>query len=494
MKKINFKKGYVTLMAILFMAVLLLVSVGLGGFAISYNRLQRAELRRAESFAIAEAGLDWVKWYLTHYPNDMDLDSTNGSSDDYPGTITVDYKDETGTVVGKYEVELTPNAPCGTVTSVDVYVKGWVLGDEGNYRKVRARLARPSVAEYSYIYNSYVWAGDDRTIYGPYHSNDQVRMDGTNLSTVSSHLTSKNSHDGVYTSPSNNPKPNKDLWQFPVDEIDFGRITVDMNVMKTLAQDATHGGNHYYGNTGSGKYGYVVELKGGVYDVKRVNSVVSLTARNNRDGTHHNYLPTGTLTSIATDKKIPAGCSVLFFDDDVWIKGTLDTKVTIGVKDPNPSRNAQVTVIDDIVYSTQSGEAGLVLVSEGDVEIGLTADSANDDSNGNGHADLWLNGVFIAQKGRFGRDHYRTSDLPSAYDPYVKREFNSHDQTSLIINGSVISNQRGGTQWVNGSGTYISGYEKRENYYNVFTSLNPPVLTPSTSQEYSYISWREVYK
>ncbi|MEK9147401.1 MAG: hypothetical protein AAB593_00575, partial [Patescibacteria group bacterium] len=91
---------------------------------------------------------------------------------------------------------------------------------------------------------------------------------------------------------------------------------------------------------------------------------------------------------------------------------------------------------------------------------------------------MLLFGIFIAQKGTFGRDHYQSN-----YNPWYKR-------SKLEVSGSIISNKRVGTKWTC-SGTYCSGYNLRENSYDANQTINPPPLTPFSDDEYQIIKWEE---
>jgi hypothetical protein len=84
-----------------------------------------------------------------------------------------------------------------------------------------------------------------------------------------------------------------------------------------------------------------------------------------------------------------------------------------------------------------------------------------------------LRGIFIAQKGRFSRNHY-----PG----------NIRDE--LEIYGSVISNGRVGTQWVSGS-QVISGYLKRESYFDSNLVYNPPPFVPYITPDFKIVKWEE---
>ena len=85
-----------------------------------------------------------------------------------------------------------------------------------------------------------------------------------------------------------------------------------------------------------------------------------------------------------------------------------------------------------------------------------------------------LRGIYIAQKGHFGRNHY----------PLNTKE-------KIEIYGSIVSNGRVGTQWTSGS-SVVSGYLKRENYIDSELIYSPPPFVPSTSPEFNILDWEEI--
>ena len=84
----------------------------------------------------------------------------------------------------------------------------------------------------------------------------------------------------------------------------------------------------------------------------------------------------------------------------------------------------------------------------------------------------------MAQKGRFGRDHYTAS-------PW-------YDRAKMEIYGSIVSKKRVGTQWTYSGGGFASGYRIREDSYDRKLMENPPPMTPFSDDEYSFIKWEEM--
>ena len=171
-------RGVTILLVVAFMGILSLLLTTLTSFEFTQSRYGRALLARETAVNVAEAGLEYYRWFLAHNPNNL----TNGTGVAGPYTYTV--TDPQGGTVGTASLSIVGNSSCGVVQSIDITSRGTTVSDSLYPRTLFARYARPSVAEYSYVVNSNVWAGSDRQITGPYFSNGGIRMDGTNNSTV----------------------------------------------------------------------------------------------------------------------------------------------------------------------------------------------------------------------------------------------------------------------------------------------------------------------
>lgn len=467
------RKGSILLLTLVFAGVFAMIMASLAGFLLTQQKVERAKSDREQAIQIAEAGLDYYKWFLAHFPTDLQ-DGTGAS-----GPYVHDYADPEGGNIGKFSLTVSGNSQCGALGSVDITSKGWMNSSPTLTRVVFGRYSRPSVAEYSHILNSAVWAGSDRQIYGPYHSNGGIRMDGDNFSKVTSAVatwqctpsfgcnatTTKN---GVFGSGSGSS-----LWQYPVAQVDFAGITVDLVNMKSLAQ--TQGGLYY---PPAGKGYHVVLNSNGTMTVYRVDNTTSVWSYSTDDGWNQDPIIISAQTNLGT-VSIPTGCKLVFFEDNVWIEGTVNGKVTIvsaNVTTANVSPRMVLT--NNIVYNTNSTVDGLTAVAEDSVLIPI-----------NSPTDMELHGIFVAQNGRFSRDYYvkkaddATHGVPTAYSSYVT-------QNDLAMYGTIVSNGRVGTQWTCG-GTFCSGYSTRENYYDKNLAQSPPPLTPFTSEDFRFIEWRE---
>lgn len=473
----SLQSGYLLVVVLVFGSVFLVMATAFVGYIVTQSQITEMRIQRAKALNIAEAGLDYYKWYLAHNPNDM----TNGTGAEGPYVHV--YNDPEGGPIGEFSLEIASSSFCGEVYAVDITSTGHTYEDPDVQRVVYGRYAKPTVAEYSYIINSNVWAGPDRTIIGPYHSNGVIRMDGTNNSTVTSGQgTWKcNSNvlpceptgatlNGVYGDGSND-----DLWTYPVPPIDFGGLTLDLDLIKQKAQA---GGGVYIGP--SNAQGYRVRFNAnGTIDLYRVTHTTEYWGYTQEaDWQKESHVIRNS--TFVRNYAIPSACPLVYVEDKVWIDGAVSGKVTIAAANGNTGVNPSIILNDNVTYAHAT--SGLLAIAEQDVLVGLQVPSV-----------MTLNGIFVAQNGRFGRNHYCDTDcsdksgsqaLPATLAQYEQRN-------TLTINGTIVSNGREGTRWVQGS-VFTSGFNTRYNSYDRDLVANPPPLTPEVSDTYEFIEWREV--
>lgn len=460
------------LLALVFGAIFITVIGGLTSFVLTENRLQGANTDRAKAFTIAEAGLEYYRWFLAHYPDDI----TNGTG--APGPYTINYADPEGANAGTFTLDIDGNISCGEVTSIDLSSTGRPTGSN-IARTLTTRYTRPTVAQYSYIVNDTVWAGDDRVINGPYHSNGGIRMDGTTNAPVTSSLANWLCTSTFGCSPNQNKAgiwgagPNDDFWSYPTPQVDFAAIAADFSTLKTLATaNSTYFARYSSGtDTSNANYwrGYhLIFNSNGTVTVRRVSATTALTST--AINTAEDSLPDRTL--IATEAllgtyTIPDTCGLIFVEDNVWLEGTITKKVTVvaaNVVTAGVSPN--VMLKGNLTYAATDGTDGLTVIAEDNVLI--TPDSPNT---------MTLNGIFIAQGGAFGRNLYSCS---TSYEP----------KGTLTIRGTTVSSKRTGTQWMNACGDY-GGYGNRIDAYDRQLATDPPAFTPVVSSDYQFVDWRE---
>ena len=463
----NTRRGYFVVLVLVFSAVFLTLISALSGYIFVEKRAQLAKENREKAIHIAEAGLEYYRWFLAHYPDDLQ----NGTGMPGPYEQTVD--DPEGGELGTYSLDIEGDVFCGEISRVTITSTGWTAADPSLRRTVSASYVRPSVAEFSHIVDANVWAGSDRVISGPYHSNNGVRMDGTHNATVSSGVedwlctssfgcSPSQTQDGVFGGGSP-----QELWEFPAPPVDFNGITVDLAQLKTFAE------NDGVYLDDSGNYGYdVVFRDDGSVDVRTVTGTQAVWGYSTSEGWEQERSVI-TSTSGFTNYDVPSDCPVVFIEDDVWLSGEVSGQVVFAAADlSGGSVDRSVILSGDITYASASGD-GLTVIGEENVLVGLVVPDVMD-----------IFGVFIAQKGRFSRNHYDTAYLNSSLDPYVTRD-------TLNTTGTVVSKNRVGTKWTSG-GTFVSGFSQRNDSFDRDLAENPPPFTPVISDDYTFRSWQEV--
>ncbi len=472
--------GYLLVLVLVFGSVLFVILSATLGYAVGQSQVITARLEIQRATDIAEAGLNYYRWYLAHFPND----TTEGTG--LPGPYVHEYFDPEGGAIGEFSLSVSSSTYCGDVASIEVESTGHTYAKPEFRRTVSARYVRPTVAEYAYIINSNVWAGPSRTIIGPYHTNGGVRMDGFNLSTVSSGQTTWNCNSsfgctvasttpGVFTTTAN---ANQALFTFPSAPINFTDLVIDLSQMQQRAQNA---GGLYFGPSGS--YGYRVTFNNnGTITVRRVTGATQVWGLTTA-GVWAQERPVISNTANVGTYTIPAACPLIFVEDQVWLDGVVSQKVSIAAADNDtPGVSRSIILNGNITYSTSS--AGLLAIAQQDMLLGLSVPN-----------DMTLNGIFIAQTGRYGRNHYCTNSAPLGYcnntTYYLPSGLSSYRfRNSLTLTGTIVSNGRVGDQWVSGS-VPISGFLNRYNSYDRNLVESPPPLVPKTSDVYVFRDWRE---
>lgn len=491
MKKIK-NKGFIITYILVFGWIFLLLLASLLNFILFQFRQAKHELAYEQALHIAEAGINRYRWYLTHRSQELfEGGKINCPPSDCVDCTVCEYELRLAGlgVVGRYRLEVEEERPCGITTAVRVTAIGWTTQFPNIQRRIRVQYIRPTVAEYSYILNSNVWAGADRVITGLYHSNGGIRMDGQNNSLVTSAqaewiCTSSYGCSpcplvcqyqigvgcvcpGVFTTANAEER----FFRTGVFRFDFEGITVDLGRIKRLTQPLPEGEGRGLYLPPSGKKGYHVIINGRELSVRKIRELSRVWAYNRQVGSY--FWEYSIISEVGSAVNHSLGdCGLIFIEDDVWLEGEVEGNITLAVADlitPGIERN--VWLKNDIIYREGGDADGFALISQHNILI--TPDSPNY---------LELYGVYIAQLGFFGRSHYH----PFWYPAYAKKE-------ELSIFGSIISNGRVGTKWSSG-GTFLSGYRKRESIYDPDLSFNPPPFLPSTSEEFSYKGWEEIQR
>lgn len=454
-------KGTITTYVLVFGAIFLILLSGLLGFILLQMRQANQKVSWAEALEIAEAGIHYYRWCLH---NEVEADCLTEK----------EYTDPVGNPIGRFSLEITPRMSCGETLEKSIVSTGWTYDFPETKRRISVLYAKAATAEYAYLLNDNVWAGSDREIRGLYHSNGGIRMDGENQSLVTSAQETwvctesfgcsvPEVKSGVFTTTGNS---NPDLFEFPVPSFDFDGITIDLARIKNIT--FSHPQQYYWPPVANldpeGKGYHLKFINNGTFEVRIITQLSPSWAYSLEEGWHNDYFSIASEYQYGPPISIDPDCSLVFIEDNLWVEGEVRGKITVASADLiNPTGDTDVILPGNINYTALDGSDGLSVIGEKNVLISPDSPDA-----------MELRGIFIAQKGHFGRNHYPDN---------IKEK--------LEIHGSIISNGRVGTQWTSGS-SIVSGYLKRENYIDANLVYSPPPFVPYTGSEFRVVDWEEL--
>lgn len=482
-------KGSILIQVIAFMTIGIIILSGFIGWGVMSVRSARHTEYRGQAIQIAEAGIDYYRWHLAHAPTDFQ-DGTATS-----GPYVHDFFDKQGNLIGSTTLTITP-PPVGS-TLVTVRSTGKVLSDPSISRTIQSRFAKPSLAKYAVVANSFMNFGPGTEIFGPIHSNGGIRFDGLAHNIVTSALTSfddpthggGNEH-GVHTHDApTDPLPPAavpsriDVFQvgrtFPVPAVDFAGLTANLAQIKA---DAQASGVYY---AASGGQGYHITLKTtGKFDIKRVNSLFAApggctNAQGEANwGTWSISTAGGSETVIASNVDFPTN-GLLFVEDNLWIDGQINgARLTVAAATFPDAAGTRKNIIvnNNLLYTNYDGTDVLSLMAQNDIIVGLkSADT------------LEIDGALIAQNGRTGRNYYASACSATEYR-----------RSQITLYGMVGTYQQYGFAWSGASfgcpdgSTRSSGYCTRNITYDANMLYGPPPSFPLTTSQYQIVSWDEI--
>ena len=466
--------GSVMLLVLVFGSVFFTVLVALSGFVLEQNHAQEITREKSEAFSIAEAGLEYYRWFLSHFPGNTQNNTGHN------GPFTVTYADPEGGTVGSYTLAITGNVACGVVQSIDVTSTG-VPADAPNVSSTLwARYAQPSVARYLGVYNASVWFGPG-PLYGPIHDNGGIRMDGAPNAPITSSVSSWYCDSSFGCHPGQTEPgvfgggTNSNFWNYPTPQVDFTAIASNFSTLKSIAQTS----GLYFPPISSKKnahVGYHLVFNGdGTVTVSTVTAVDAGTRSIPADGTSGVFTPDYTRilseTTLGT-YTVPTNCGLIFVEDNAWIEGTVSGKVTVVAANvTSPGVYPNIVLPNNITYATYDGTSGLTAIASHDVLISPDAPS-----------NLTLDGIFVAQSGVFGSNLYNCNTPSFA------------NKSTLTMLGTTVSALRPVTYWTYNGGPGCSNYSGYPNGTATFdrqNSTNPPPFTPVTSTQWQFVDWRQ---
>lgn len=446
---------------IIIIFVFLIVMFPVVSVLIGKLQLLRSTVEREEAMLIAEAGINYYRWHLAHFPNDYQ----DGTSQ--PGPYVHNYVDkDTQANVGQFSLLITP--PLTGSTIVTVQSTGKTNDNPNITRTITAKFGTPSFAQYAFLSNDIIWIGSDETISGKLHSNNGIRFDGIgNAPIKSAKLT--------YTCPSTQGSPCpavkdgiwgsapqyvKNFWQFPAPAVDFSSLTSDLAGIKNLSQN----GGIYLPPSSAQGYSLVFNSNGTV-SVYKVTKLYSNPTGWDVNNVAHNEDLDYKNRTLQFTQAIPSN-GIIYIEDKTWVEGTIHGRVTVTAAQLpyNPSTAPTIYIPNNIVYSSKDGSDVLGLISQKNIVITYSAPD-----------NLEINAALIAQNG-------------SAQAFYYPGNINIKD--SITIYGALMSFGQWTWSWVNGSNNIISGYENTYHNYDSNLLYSPPPSFPLSASGYELLNWQ----
>jgi len=470
------QKGIVTPLILIITSIMIVFVVSLVSWSITGHKNTVRKVRNAQSFQIAEAGVNYYKWHLTH--NDSDFrDGNNWCCNEDPsmtledcgnvcGPYTHEYTDYNNNVIGSFSLNITPPEIGSTVTTIES--TGQYYGNNNIKRKVTALVGKRSLAEYSFLTDSPIWIGDDESTSGPVHSNGGIRFDGTCNAEVTSAVETYNCSgtghgcSGIKPGIWGDGGPNT-YWRFPVPAVDFDIFTVNLANVKADAQSD----GIYYDD--SGAEGYLIKFRSNAtVDIYRINSLkFAIWYYDFERGRWKKEAEEIQNKTLLGNYSMPSN-GLIFIEDDVWVEGILNGKVTLAAArfPENPNNYARIRINGNIQYTARDGNHILGLMSQGDLLVPRYAPN-----------NLIIDATLLSQKGHV---YYRY------YWPHSVKN-------NIEVYGGIITNLFWTWTWVRWDGSSwitVDGYDNTSTTYNNNLVFSSPPSFP-TSENFEVLSWEE---
>lgn len=299
-------RGSILILVLVFGSIFFVILTSLASFVLAENRAQDALIGKAESFSIAEAGLTYYAWFLSHFPTDFQ----NGTG--HAGPYVVNYIDPEGGAMGSYTLDILGSSACGSTQTVDISSKGVSARLPNISSTLVARYGTQSVAAYKQIVND----------------GSMPQINFSNLTPDYDALQSVAQANGIFI-------PRHELPQEP------------------------HLGYHLIFNSN----GTVTVNK--VTEVTTLHTVQFVGS--NKFSNDFTLIGQESFYQTLT---IPADCGIIFVEDNTWIEGDIPGKVTLVVSSGTGEGSAPDVILHgNITYTGASGSSGLTVMSEHNIMI-----------------------------------------------------------------------------------------------------------------------------
>lgn len=460
-------KGIITPALLVITGAFMVVIYGLILVLTTQLDFSHRQVAGEQALGIAEAGVNYYRWHLAHDP----IDFQDGTGQ--PGPYIHTYTDPEGQEIGSYSLEITP--PSNGSSIVTIKSTGWTNQFPNVKRTITAQYGKSSFARYAFLLNASSWYGTGSVTNGEIHSNNGIRMDGTNNGIVSSARTTYmcGSETGCQP-PTQRPGVwgsggSQALWRYPVPSIDFDAVSFDFTQMRSAAQSSG-----LYLPSGNWRGYHLLFQSNGQVIVRRVTATSNVQGyrvpgeglgAEGQGGCRNRAMNISAEQNVGTYNL--ADRPIIFSEEDLWIEGTVRGRVTVvSASFPTASGNNNIWIRNNIQYTNMDGSDSLGVIAQNDVL--LARDLPNQ---------FRMDGAYMAQKGQVIRFGF----LNNCGD-----HSNSIRQ-KLTLNGAIISYNK--SYW-NYNTPLESGFIERELNYDTHLLYAPPPYFP-VAGEYEFISWKE---
>jgi len=460
-RKHNSTGGYILVYLLVIIFIFSMMMLPFIEVLVMETRVLHSTIDRESALQIAEAGVNYYQWHLSHFPTDYQ-DGTASA-----GPYVHDYTDaDTGTVVGRFSLSITP--PLVGSTIVTIQSTGYSLKNPGITRTVTAKYGIPSLAKYSFLSNGIIWIGDSESVSGQMQSNNGIRFDGVGNAPIQSAKS-------TYTCPSSQGSPCpavrngiwgsasaevKSFWQFPVPAVDFSSLTSDLATMKSAAEDD----GIYLPPSNSQGYSLVFNSNGTV-SVYKVTSLKNTPRGYDVNGAIHDEDNDYDHTNFQFTLALPSN-GIIYIEDKIWVEGTVNGRIMVAAaKLPlNLITAPTIYIPNNIVYLAKDGTNTLGLLAQKDIVVTYRAP-----------LNLEIDAALIAQYGSTQFLYYPSGQYRL--------------KNSITVFGSIMSFGQWTWSWVTGP-TLVSGYANTNSTYDANLLYAPPPSFPISNQGYQTLNWQ----
>lgn len=493
-----------------------ILTIILNNFFVVGNNIQSQQ-----AFNIAESGLNYYLWHMSHNGSDYKDGQTTPTTPDPTlgyGPYVHNYVDSNAVDTGTYTLWIKPQGSGSTIVTVRSI--GQVKGSNIT-RTVQAQIGASSFASFGIVADTEIWFGNNESANGPVFSNVGVHMDGASSDVVGSANASYvpqpqyggngQTQPGVWcdptvTAPVNCNTRSKSNWLYPQPAVDFNQVATSLCTMKKVAfaNDPSTASLATLSNacsqvptTRTAAYlpqrakslnvgqGYLIQLNGnGTYDLYNVNGENDQLTP---------YTSALTLQPVAAGISLPSS-GVIFAEDNVWVLtqpgAPFNGRVTIASgRLASTSQSTNINIAGPILYAAKNGTDAIGLVAENNVLLKPYAPPAS------GSFNFEIDAALLAQSGSVTYPYTYTSNNSRCTRGWVD------PSQTLTFYGSVATRQAWTWNYQGGpcgdmvydstNGYYWAGIEYTNTNYDYNLLYAPPPSYPITGG-YNILNWREV--